>query len=79
MERIQSQGWGEVPEWVFCSETGGPLGERNVNRVWDRIRRRALKAGIRPLRLHDARHIFASLALASGKSVPVDGFAAWSL
>jgi integrase len=62
-------GWKAVPELVFCSETGGPLDERNVNRVWGRIRRRTLKAGIRPLRLHDARHTFASLALASGKSV----------
>ena len=58
-----------MPELVFCSETGGPLDERNVNRTWDRLRRKAQKQGVRPLRLHDARHTFASLALASGKSV----------
>ena len=33
------------------------------------MRRAAQKKGVRPLRLHDARHTFASLALASGKSV----------
>ena len=63
------RGWASVPELVFCSETGGPLDERNVNRTWDRLRRKAQKQGVRPLRLHDARHTFASLALASGKSV----------
>jgi hypothetical protein len=33
------------------------------------LRRDAQKKGVRPLRLHDARHTYASLALASGKSV----------
>jgi hypothetical protein len=64
-----SQKWAEVPELVFCSETGGPLDERNINRSWGRVRRKAQKRGVRPLRLHDARHTFASIALASGKSV----------
>ena len=54
---------------MFCSETGGPLDERNVTRSWHRIRRKAQAQGVRPLRLHDARHTFASLALAAGKSV----------
>jgi hypothetical protein len=54
---------------VFCSENGGPLDERNINRSWGRVRRKAQKRGVRPLRLHDARHTFASIALASGKSV----------
>ena len=54
---------------VFCSEVGGPLDERNIGRSWGRIRRKAQKRGVRPLRLHNARHTFASLALASGKSV----------
>ena len=38
-------------------------------RSWDRLRRKAQAEGVRPLRLHDARHTYASLALASGKSV----------
>jgi hypothetical protein len=33
------------------------------------LHRKTQKKGMRPLRLHDARHIYASLALASGKSV----------
>jgi integrase len=61
--------WKTTPDFVFCSETGGPLDERNVTRSWARLRRKAQKAGVRPLRLHDARHTFASLALASGKSI----------
>jgi len=61
--------WREVPELVFCSRKGGPLQERNVTRSWERCRRRAQAEGVRPLRLHDARHTYASLALAAGKSV----------
>ena len=45
------------------------MDERNVTRTWDRLRRKAQAHGVRPLRLDDARHTFASLALASGKSV----------
>ena len=41
-----------------------------MNRSWERLRRKAQAAGVRPLRLHDARHTFATLALGSGKSVP---------
>jgi len=63
-------GWKEVPELVFCSQTGGPLHERNVGRTWERLRRRAQLSGVRPLRLHDARHTFASLALSAGTNVP---------
>src|SRR5262249_15067669 len=29
-----SGAWPEVPEWVFCSETGGPLDGRNFERRW---------------------------------------------
>ncbi len=64
-----AHGWPEIPELVFCSETGGPLDERNVTRSWYRVRRLAKAKGVRPLRLHDARHTFASHALAAGKSV----------
>jgi len=69
--RVQclQRGWAEVPPWVFCSETGSPLDERNVTRSWDRLRRRAQKHGVRPLKLHTARHTFASLALHAGRSI----------
>jgi len=33
------------------------------------VQRRALAAGIRPLKLHATRHTWATLAIASGKSV----------
>jgi hypothetical protein len=67
--QVMERGWGVVPELVFCSEKGGPLDERNVGQTWERLRRKAQVHGVRPLRLHDARHTYASLALASGKSV----------
>jgi integrase len=63
------RGWPETPEWVFCAETGGPLDSNNFERSWLRLRRRAHKSGVRPLKLHCARHTWASMALASGKSV----------
>ena len=63
------RGWPETPEWVFCAETGGPLDSNNFERSWLRLRRRAQKQGVRPLKLHCARHTWASMALASGKSV----------
>ncbi len=37
--------------------------------MWRRLRRRAQNEGVRPLKLHCTRHTWASLALASGKSV----------
>ena len=63
------RGWSQVPEQVFCSQAGTHLDERNVNRVWDRIRRRAQRQAVRPLRLHDCRHPWATLALESGKTI----------
>lgn len=62
-------GWPEIPEWVFPSQTGSPIDQDNFERSWRRVRRRAQARGVRPLRLHCARHTYASLALASGKSV----------
>ena len=46
-----------------------PRDTANVDRVWQRLRRRAQKAGIRPLKLHCARHTWATAALAAGKSI----------
>jgi len=62
-------GWPEPPEWVFPSQTGSPIDQDNFERSWRRVRRRAQALGVRPLRLHCARHTYASLALGSGKSV----------
>ena len=64
-----ARGWPEVPEWVFCSETGTRPDARNTERVWQRVRRRAQKRGVRPLKLHCARHTWATFALRAGKSL----------
>jgi hypothetical protein len=56
-------------EWVFTGETKKPKDVKNKERVWRRLRRRAQKKKVRPLKLHCTRHTRASFALASGKSV----------
>ncbi len=66
---VLRRGWSDVPEWVFCSEAGTALDPANVGRVWNRLRRRAQKEGIRPLKLHCARHTWATMALRAGKSI----------
>ena len=64
-----ARGWSEPPKWVFCSKVGTPLDTSNVSRVWNRVRRRAQALGVRPLRMHDARHTWATLALDAGKNL----------
>ncbi len=64
-----ARGWADTPPWIFCSEAGTAWEERNFERVWYRLRRRAQKAGVRPLKLHTTRHTWATLALQAGKSV----------
>jgi hypothetical protein len=64
-----ARGWPEIPDWLFPGETGKPLDVNNFERTWRRLRRRAQKEGVRPLKLHCTRHTWASMALASGRSV----------
>ncbi len=64
-----ARGWPEVPPPVFCSEAGTPQDGGNLSRIWARFRRRFQAEGIRPLKLHAARHTWATLALESGKSI----------
>jgi hypothetical protein len=59
----------ELLVWVFPSQAGRPYDQDNLDRTWRRVRGRAQKRGVRPLRLHCARHTWASLALSSRKSV----------
>ena len=68
-EQGMARGWPETPKWVFCSEVGTALDPGNVRRVWDRVRRRAQPLGVRPLRIHDARHTWATLALHANKNI----------
>jgi integrase len=64
-----SRGWPEIPPWVFCSETGTSPNPSNVERVWRRVRRRAQKLGVRSLKLHCARHTWATFALHAGRNI----------
>lgn len=68
-QEAMAKGWLELPEWVFCSEVGTAPDPANIDRVWRRVRRRAQKLGVRPLKLHCARHTWATMALHAGKSV----------
>ncbi len=64
-----ARGWADVPEVIFCTSEGTCWDDKNLRRSWERVRRRARADGIRPFKLHAARHTWASLALESGKSV----------
>jgi integrase len=64
-----ANGWPDTPEWIFCTSVGTGLGSRNVQRIYERVRRRAQKQGVRPLGLHSCRHSWATWALQAGKSV----------
>lgn len=48
---------------VFCRVDGKPLRPNTVNRAWQSI---AQHAGVKVIRLHDARHTHASLLLKQG-------------
>ena len=66
-EETLRRGWGQVPEWVFCSETGGRLdGDNFRKRVFYKVLE---KAGLRRIRIHDLRHTFASLLLQNGENL----------
>ena len=59
-------GWGSVPEWIFCTESGGPLDGADLrHRVFYKLLE---KAEPRRVRFHDLRHTFASLLLQNGES-----------
>jgi integrase len=61
------KGWGQVPEMVFCDETGSHLDGDNLRR---RVFHKVLeKAGLRRVRLHDLRHTFATLLILNKESL----------
>ncbi|WP_406338730.1 tyrosine-type recombinase/integrase [Streptomyces sp. NBC_00649] len=55
-------GWAES-DYVFTTRTGRPIEPRNVYRSFTRV---AANAGLRVIRLHDARHGTATLLTAAG-------------
>jgi len=63
------------PEWVFPSPEGLFWMERNFSRMWERVRRKALPKGVRPLKFHCTRHTFITWALEAG--TPVTRIAEW--
>ena len=54
---------GKVSGLVFTSVVGGMLDPHNVRRTFDAS---IAKAALPPIRLHDLRHTFATLALGAG-------------
>jgi integrase len=60
------RGWGQVPEWVFCSEDGTTLHKSNFERrAWHKLLE---QAKLRRVRFHALRHTFASRLLQNGES-----------
>ena len=62
-ERMAAGSMWQDHDLVFCQVTGQPIDPRSDHRAW-----RALlaEAGVRPARLHDARHTAATLLLQQG-------------
>ncbi len=48
---------------LFCNTNGNPLRPNRITRAWVTI---AKRAGLKAIRLHDARHSHASLMLKQG-------------
>jgi len=60
------RGWAEMPPWIFCTETGTPLDESRIRKVFSKVLKAAgLAAHFSP---HCMRHSFASLLLQQGES-----------
>jgi integrase len=63
-----ADGHAKPTDFVFASETGGPLNHRNITR---RGLEKAITDGtLQKLRWHDLRHVAASALIAEGASIP---------
>jgi integrase len=68
VERHLALGIRDPEGFIFDSASGGVSDPNEVSRAFHRF---VVRAGIKPLRFHDMRHIFASSAFASGVSLKV--------
>lgn len=61
--RVAGEAW-EQHDLVFTNPTGAPIDGRHLIRAW--FRPLLAQAGLPPIRIHDLRHSYASIALARG-------------
>lgn len=61
--RVAGESWVEY-DLVFTTPGGAPIDGRHLIRAW--FRPLLVKAGLPPIRIHDLRHSYASIALARG-------------
>jgi integrase len=62
-QRVAGDSW-EGNDYVFTTPTGSPIDGRTLIRTW--FRPLLKKASLPPIRIHDLRHSYASIALARG-------------
>jgi integrase len=63
--RVAGDAWdAPIRDLVFTTLTGAPIDGRTLIRTW--FRPLLVKAGLPPIRIHDLRHSYASIALARG-------------
>jgi len=78
LEALLREKWGKVRRlddaprgWIFPSAAGTPIEPTTLRRAWGRVLARAAEGRrpVRALKLHCARHTWATLALEAGRSV----------
>lgn len=62
--RVAGAAWEGRDDLVFTTTTAAPIDGRKLIRTW--FRPLLAKAGLPPIRIHDLRHSYASIALARG-------------
>ena len=67
--RKKREGQWTDPGYVFLSPRGKQWDETNFSRGYRRLRQRFAEKKIRPLRLHDMRHTFTTLAIEGRRSI----------
>jgi len=65
--RTKGIDWQEY-DLVFANTSGGPIHPDNADRDFNRLVKRA---GVKPIRIHDLRHTFATLAIRAGVPIKV--------